>query len=176
GGPFGGDVRLSRARVRANWQTTLWDFPRNYKWVFGLRAQGSWQEAFGADSETPIFERFFAGGVRSFRGFEFRSVSPRDPVQTDEPVGGDFLVLGTADFSFPIFKSFLRGVLFIDAGTVEKDVKDFSLRRIRYTGGFGFRLNVAIFPAPVALDFAFPIRARRIDDEQVFSFSVGIGF
>lgn len=176
GGPFGGDVRLSRARVRANWQTTLLEFPRTYKWVFGLRAQGAWQESFGADRETPIFERFFAGGVRSFRGFEFRSVSPRDPVQEDEPLGGDFLVLGTADFSFPIFKSFLRGVLFIDAGTVEKDIKDFSLRRIRYTGGFGFRLNVAIFPAPVALDFAFPIRARRIDDEQVFSFSVGIGF
>jgi outer membrane protein insertion porin family len=176
GGPFGGEVELSRARLRANWQTTLLEFPTKYKWVFGVRGQAAWQESFGNDKRTPIFERFFAGGVRSFRGFEFRSVSPRDPTQTDEPTGGNFLVLGTADFSFPIFKGFLRGVLFIDGGTVERDIHEFRLNRIRYTGGFGFRVNVAIFPAPVALDFAFPIRARRIDDEQIFSFSVGIGF
>jgi outer membrane protein insertion porin family len=176
GGPFGGDVELSRARFKGNWQTTLLEFPNNYKWVFGLRGQASWQQAFGSDKKTPIFERFFAGGVRSFRGFEFRSISPRDPTQTDEPRGGDFLVLGTADFSFPIFKGFLRGVLFIDGGTVENDIQSFRSNRVRFAAGIGTRINIAIFPAPVALDFAFPLRSRRIDDEQIFSFSVGVGF
>ena len=84
--------------------------------------------------------------------------------------------LRDAEASFPLFKRFLRGVVFMDMGTVEAEIGDFRPRRIRYTAGFGFRINVAIFPAPVALDFAFPIRARRIDDEQVFSFSVGVGF
>lgn len=176
GGPLGGDVKLSRARVQANWQTTLWEFPRNYKWVFGVRGRAAWQEAYGRGRQTPIFERFFAGGVRSFRGFEFRSVSPRDPVRREEPIGGDFQFLGTVDFSFPLYKGFLRGVTFMDFGTVEADIDDWSPRRIRYAPGFGFRFNVAIFPAPVALDFAFPIRSRRIDDEQVFSFFVGVGF
>lgn len=177
GGPFGGEVHLSRAGFKANWQTTLLEYPKNHRWVFGLRAQATWQEAFGADNETPFFERFFAGGVSSFRGFGFRSVSPRDAVLRRESIGGDFLALATADFSFPIFKGFLRGVGFIDMGTVERRMKDFRARRVRFTGGFGFRVRVpGLFEAPVSLNFAFPLRSRRIDEEEVFSFNLGFDF
>lgn len=177
GGPFGGDVHLSRASVEANWQKTLFEYPKNHRWVFGLRAQATWQEAFASDRETPFFERFFAGGVNSLRGFEFRSVSPRDARLRNESIGGDFLALATADFSFPIFKGFLRGVGFIDMGTVERQIQDFRLRRLRVAGGFGFRVRVpGLFEAPVSLNFAFPIRSRRIDDEQVFSFNIGFDF
>lgn len=176
GGPFGGDVHLSRARARANWQTLLFNFPKGYKWVFGTRAEVAWQESFGSDSQTPIFERFFAGGVRSLRGFEFRSVGPRDGLQRDKPIGGDVLFLGTTDVNFPIFRRLLRGVFFLDYGLVSKDLEGFQADRIRAAYGFGARLYIPIFPAPVALDFALPLRARRIDDEQIFSFSLGFGF
>ncbi|MDF1660855.1 MAG: outer membrane protein assembly factor BamA [Planctomycetota bacterium] len=177
GGPFGGDVHLSRAGLQGNWQTTLLEYPKNHRWVFGLRAQATWQEAFGPDGETPFFERFFAGGVNSLRGFEFRSVSPRDGVRTKESIGGDFLALATADFSFPIFKGFLRGVGFIDMGTVEREIRDFRARRVRFTAGFGFRVRVpGLFEAPVSLNFAFPLRSRRMDDEEVFSFNLGFDF
>ena len=41
-------------------------------------------------ANTPIFERFFAGGFRTLRGFDFRGVSPTD---LGVEVGGDFLML-----------------------------------------------------------------------------------
>ena len=41
---------------------------------------------------TPIFERYSAGGFSTLRGFAFRGVTPRDPVY-NMGVGGDFEML-----------------------------------------------------------------------------------
>ena len=55
--------------------------------------------------------------------------------------------------------------------TVEEDV---TLDHFRVTAGFGVRLAIpAMGPAPIALDFAWPIMSEAIDDERVFSFYVG---
>jgi outer membrane protein insertion porin family len=41
--------------------------------------------------------------------------------------------------------------------------------------GFGLRIAIPMMgPAPIALDFAFPISSEPGDDRQVFSFFVGI--
>jgi outer membrane protein insertion porin family len=120
-------------------------------------------------SDTPIFERFFAGGFQSFRGFEFRGVSPRIG---DTRIGGEWLAIGTAEYLFPIMANeMLHGVVFTDFGTVEEDV---GFDDFRMTAGAGLRVTVpAMGPVPLAFDFAFPIASQDEDDEQVFSFYVG---
>ena len=71
--------------------------------------------------DTPIFERYYAGGFSTIRGFAFRGVTPRDPVY-GMGVGGDFQMLSTAQYLFPITADdMLRGVVFVDAGTVRTD-------------------------------------------------------
>ena len=61
---------------------------------------------------TPIFERFYAGGFSTIRGFAFRGVSPLDPVY-GMGVGGDFQMLATAEYLFPITADdMLKGVVF----------------------------------------------------------------
>jgi hypothetical protein len=72
--------------------------------------------------DAPVFERFYGGGLGSIRGFEFRGVSPRQGLR-DDRVGGDFLALLDAEYSFPIVGEILRGVLFVDSGTVEKNIE-----------------------------------------------------
>lgn len=42
--------------------------------------------------------------------------------------------------------------------------------------GFGLRLRVPLIAAPIAVDLAWPLRKRRDDDAQVFSFHVGLSF
>jgi outer membrane protein insertion porin family len=65
----------------------------------------------------------------------------------------------------------LHGVVFCDFGTVETSVK---IDDFRVTPGVGLRVTVpAMGPAPIALDFGFPVAKAEFDDEQVFSFSVG---
>ena len=127
-------------------------------------------------TRRPSTDRFYAGGFNSIRGFEFRGVSPIDPV-TGQQIGGDFQLLTTAQYMFPITPDdMLRGVLFVDAGTVEPTISDWS-DKIRVAPGFGLRIAIpAMGPAPIALDFAFPIIKQAGDETQTFSFSVGLNY
>ncbi len=121
--------------------------------------------------DAPIFERFFAGGHGSLRGFEFRGVGPRE---MDTAVGGDFLALASAEYSFPILGKTLTGVLFLDTGTVEENV---GVSSWRASVGAGIRFTVPFFgPVPFALDFGVPISKEDDDEEEVFSFSIGTSF
>jgi outer membrane protein insertion porin family len=63
-------------------------------------------------------------------------------------------------------------VTFVDFGTVEPNV---AVNEFRVAPGFGLRITVpAMGPAPIALDFAFPITKADFDDTQVFSFNIGL--
>lgn len=126
-----------------------------------------------AGDDTPLYEHFFAGGFSTLRGFEFRGASP---VNGGVIVGGEFQALGSVEYMFPITADdMLRGVTFVDFGTVEEDVR-FDEDTFRVAPGFGLRITIPAFgPAPIALDFAFPVNKAPTDDTQVFSFFVGFG-
>ena len=120
--------------------------------------------------DAPIFERFYGGGMGSIRGFHYRGISPRSGMNED-PIGGDFMVFLGGEYSFPVFGRDVRGVVFLDTGTVEKD---FTLTTYRASVGFGVRWIVPIFgPMPMSFDFAIPLAKDPQDDTQVFSFSLG---
>ncbi len=123
--------------------------------------------------DTPIYDNFYAGGFSTIRGFYFRGASPRDPA-TGVIVGGHFQLLFSAEYLFPITADdMLRGVVFCDTGTVEPSIDDWR-DTYRVAPGFGLRITVpAMGPAPIALDFAFPVSTTPGDRKQVFSFFVG---
>lgn len=121
-------------------------------------------------SDTPIFERFFAGGFQTFRGFAFRGVSP---VNTGVYIGGDFLLLGGAEYQMPVTANeMIKVVGFTDFGTINDQV---ALSNFRVSVGAGFRVSIPMMgPVPIALDFAVPIMHQSTDVQQVFSFYVGM--
>jgi len=144
---------------------TVYERPDGYgKHIIQFRGQAAW-----TGDDTPLFERFFAGGYSSFRGFQFRGVTPQE---LGFGIGGQFLMLGTAEYMVPLTADDnIRAVVFSDFGTVDDAV---SLDRFRVTAGFGFRLAIpAMGPAPIAIDFAWPIVSEKFDEERVFSFYVG---
>ena len=103
----------------------------------------------------PVFERFYGGGIGSMRGFAYRGVSPRQGSK-DQAVGGDFLLLGGTEVSYPLFGKDLRGVFFSDMGTVERD---FEITSWRVSVGFGVRFVLRLFgPVPMSFDFGIPDR------------------
>jgi outer membrane protein insertion porin family len=126
-------------------------------------------QAMFAGSDTPIYERFYAGGFRSLRGFEFRGVGP---FEDGLNVGGTFAFLNSAEYQIPVVASDkLYMVGFVDSGTVEPRVQ---IKDYRVTAGFGVRIQVPMFgPVPIALDFGFPIVKGPEDKTQVFSFWLG---
>ncbi|NLE39497.1 MAG: BamA/TamA family outer membrane protein [Pirellulaceae bacterium] len=136
--------------------------------VLSLSSRVGW-----TGSDTPIYEHFFAGGFSTIRGFDFRNASPYDPT-TRVYVGGEFMMLASAEYLFPITADdMLRGVVFCDTGTVEPTIGDWT-DRYRVAPGFGLRITVpAMGPAPIALDFAFPVSKEDTDQTRVFSFWMG---
>ena len=126
-----------------------------------------------AGDDTPIYDRYFAGGYSSLRGFEFMGVSPVDQA-TGVLIGGDFQLLNSVEYMFPITADdMLRGVFFVDGGTVEPTYNQWT-DKYRVAVGFGLRISLPMMgPAPIALDFGFPIVKEPTDQTQVFSFFVG---
>jgi outer membrane protein insertion porin family len=123
--------------------------------------------------DAPVFEKYYGGGIGSIRGFEYRGVSPRSK-GTTKRIGGDFVILTGAEYQYPIYGKYLRGVAFVDAGTVEADT---GLNDYRVTVGAGLRWTVPMMgPVPISLDFAVPVMKNSDDDEQLISFFLGWTF
>ncbi len=175
-GALGGDYDFTRlnAQYRQFW-TVDEDF-------FGRRTVVSLRMELGyifERNESPLFERFHAGGHRSFRGFRFRGVGPRgvrNDTMTigDDPVGGDWLFLLGLEYSFPIYQDAVRAVVFADTGTVQDD---FGLDEYRAAVGAGLRLKIPFLgQAPFALDFAIPVAKEDGDETQTVSFDLALPF
>jgi len=171
---LGGDVDMNRVTGEARSFFPIHEdvFGRHH--VVSIWTRLGWSEATRDTDRVPIFERFFAGGRESIRGFEFRGVGPH---QNGEPVGGDVLAIGGAEYEFPLLQEVLRGTVFLDGGTVAESVHADDFSRFRLATGFGFRLKLPFFgEVPLALDFGFPIFEQDEDETQVVSFSLGSPF
>jgi outer membrane protein insertion porin family len=160
-----GDYTFPVFSLEANKYFTIYQRPdESGRHVLAYHGELAW-----AGANTPVFERFFAGGFRSMRGFEFRGVGP---FEDGYNLGGDFMVLNSLEYQVPIKANdqiYLVG--FVDSGTVESRI---SLADYRVSAGFGIRIVVPLLgPVPIALDFGFPIVRDPNDRTQVFSFWVG---
>jgi outer membrane protein insertion porin family len=136
--------------------------------VLSLKTNFGW-----TGNDTPIYDHYYAGGYSTMRGFDFRGVAPIDP-GTGVRVGGEFQLLASAEYMFPITADdMVRGVVFCDSGTVQSEIGNWE-DKYRVAPGFGLRITIpAMGPAPIALDFAFPVVAEAGDDEEIFSFFIG---
>jgi outer membrane protein insertion porin family len=164
-GALGGQFDFHKFTIGLNYYQTVYEDLLDRKTILSYRAD------FGyIAGDAPFFERFYAGGLGSTRGFKYRGISPRSGVEED-PVGGDFILTGTVELNFPVAGEILRGVVFADAGTVERDLE---FGKIRTSVGAGIRLTLPLFgQLPLAVDFAVPITKDDQDDTRFISFSLG---
>ncbi len=167
-GALGGDFTFGKPSVGFAWYRTLRTDIFDRKSVLALRADAGY-----IVGDAPVFERYYAGGFGSVRGFSFRGISPRNGV-FDNQVGGDFIFLTGGEYSVPLYGKELRGVVFLDMGTVEDGL---GISDWRAAAGVGLRLNLDFFgPVPLVFDFGFPLASNDEDQTQIFNFSVGASF
>lgn len=156
-----GDHNFGRVGVSYNWYTTISTDRLSRKNVLAVRTEGGY-----IIGDAPVFERFYAGGIGSIRGFEYRGVGERDGIDENN-IGGDYLILAGAEYSYPLYGENLRGHVFVDTGTAGSG-------GFRAGVGTGIRFTLNIFgPIPIELNLAMPVAKDSEDDEQIFSFVVG---
>jgi outer membrane protein insertion porin family len=115
----GGDTNFLNPRGEA-----IWYIPLNTRTSLGFRAQAEYIRPFGSTLVLPIFERLYLGGEYSIRGFDIRSVGPRDPV-SGIVIGGNKSLLFNAEYLINIAGP-VRLVLFYDVGQVRNIGQNFA--------------------------------------------------
>jgi outer membrane protein insertion porin family len=124
---------------------------------------------------APVFDRFFAGGLGSVRGFDFWGISPQ---YHGAPIGGYWMFVGTAEYTMPLYhitnEVYFRGALFADCGDVETTPAE--LGRVRIGSGIGLR---AVLPKVEGLtagaNLGWPVSSYRGDSTLVFTFFMTMG-
>ncbi|MFK7995439.1 MAG: outer membrane protein assembly factor BamA [Granulosicoccus sp.] len=142
---------------------------------YTLSASARIDSGYGyGDFETlPFFNRYFAGGVRTLRGYRTGSLGPRD--SRGNASGGDFRTLGTVELIFP--PPFVeepgatRFSLFTDFGNVFTDDESFDVEEFRGSYGVAF---VWLSPVgPLTFSLSNPYNEREADRIQNFQFTIG---
>ena len=108
---IGGNTSFVNPRLEG-----IWYFPQTKRTSLGFRVAGEYIRPYGSTSVLPIFQKIFLGGEYSIRGFDIRSVSPRDLVSGVQ-VGGNKSLLFYAEYLIHIAGP-VRLVLFYDVGQV----------------------------------------------------------
>jgi outer membrane protein insertion porin family len=97
------------------------------------------------EREIISFERFYAGGSNTVRGYPERGLGPEDEFGNHR---GDVLFILNTELRFPIYR-FIGGALFLDTGNVWNKFSDIKDVLPRVAMGSGVRLDTPLGPARV---------------------------
>jgi outer membrane protein insertion porin family/translocation and assembly module TamA len=163
GGPLGGSFDFYRLRGEGTWF-----YPLASRTVFATRLKLGFSDPFGDSREVPIFERFFAGGSKSVRGYGRHRLGPLSA--TDDPLGGRSMIEGSVELRQQITDT-LGGALFLDFGQISLRSFDFPVDDLEAAAGFGFSYKTPV--GPLRLDVGFPFDPPGDDRAWQVHFSIG---
>ncbi|EAJ0348308.1 outer membrane protein assembly factor BamA [Campylobacter sp. IFREMER_LSEM_CL1846] len=163
---LGGDQEFISSTTKFNYYQGLeefigWDLIYRYKASF----YKVWDQGY-----LPINEKLYLGGIGTIRGFDRRSVSPKN--EWGDETGGTVAFANSVELSFPIFDRIkLRGSVFFDYGAIGES----SLSQIqRWSTGVGFEWLTPL--GALNLVFAKPFNTNSKDDLSKFEFMLGARF
>jgi outer membrane protein insertion porin family len=166
-----GSLQYYKLRYKNDWYHPISD-----SLTLALGGNLGYADGYGDTEELPFFQNFYAGGMRSVRGFQSNTLGIKEDGQA---LGGNFLVTGGAEIIFPVpfmkktLKSF-RLSAFTDFGNVYDVNEDFDVGILRYSAGLS-----AIWISPfgaMSFSVAAPFNEQADDTTEAFQFSLGSTF
>jgi len=135
--------------------------------VLASRLRLGFANPVSGSAAVPLFERFYARGANSVRGYGRRRLGPLS--SANDPIGGRSLIEGSLELRRPLFK--IGGALFLDFGQVSLHSFDVPLDDLRFAPGFG--VSYATPVGPIRLDLGFPLDLPRGDQPWQVHFRIG---
>jgi outer membrane protein assembly factor BamA len=123
------------------------------------------------DQDLLASEQFFAGGATTVRGLAEDTLGGVDFFGS--PIGGEAFIVLNQEVRVPLF-GWVRGVGFIDAGTVAPRIGDF--RWSSLVGSAGVGLRVATPFALLRVDYARPVWGGPVAQARRWTFGIGNTF
>lgn len=152
-----------------------WFYPLTKKITTSVEAEINYGDSYGETTELPFFERFYAGGAHSVRGYRSSSLGPRE---NGKALGGDFRVVGSAELIFmPPFteeSSTVRMSLFWDVGNVFDDIDYYNRAELRQSTGVSLIWLSPI--GPLSFSLSNPLNDKPSDNTESFQFTLGSSF
>ncbi len=166
GGPLQGDDDFFKTIVDSSWYFLLPWFNEN---IFHTHGQVGGVFDNGTGNDVPVFEKFYLGGMQSVRGYDTRTISPRD-TRTHELIGGDYEAFINLEYIFPLNSELgLVGLFFFDAGDAWDDSNDFDLKK---SVGAGIRWFSPM--GPLRLEYGYGMdKTYDQDTQHKVEFSIG---
>ena len=173
-GGLWGDITYNKIHASGTRYIRLFEDEIDRPHVFIISGTAGWAAPAGNTTKLPVYDRFYIGGAGSLRGFKYRGIGPRD---NNYPIGGKAVWTLSGEYEFPLLGEQLRGVAFVDTGSVAESWSSSGIGEFRVGAGVGIRLVIPFLgPTPVAIDFGIPVLRRTGDQSQLISFSFGSRF
>jgi outer membrane protein insertion porin family len=166
GGILGGDNDFYRLTGDFQYYYPLiWKFVGKARLLLGLI------EPYGENDDVPIWERFYVGGIRTIRGFDYGEAGPED--ETGEVIGSEKQTVGSLEILFPVKMDMgVRGLVFFDVGKGFDDADDFL--PLRTSAGIGLRWLTPM--GPMRMDYGWNLNPKDNEVSGKFHFFVGGSF
>ena len=160
--------------------------------IFGFRSKLGALFAYDDTETAPPYQHFYAGGMKSVRGFKQNYLGPKAVYsgaftpRYQRPIGGPYSITGGLDLIIPLNfvpdQRSIRGSVFLDYGNVfsdgclpyEVNCYEFDLSELRYSIGIGVTWITALGPLSFAIASVF--NDSPTDRTETFQFEIGTQF
>ncbi len=173
GGALGGDLDLNKAELRFGIFKTTFENSDDLRHVLAFKNTFGAVESYGDDPFIPIFERYYLGGPRNLRGFDFRGAGPSENgIET----GGTVRHYGSIEYTWPLVEKTMRGTFFADYGNLAEGMDNFNLDDYRLGVGGGVILYVPIFGQNLPISVTWTEAVLKEDEDRTREFSFDLGW
>ncbi|MCM8784983.1 MAG: outer membrane protein assembly factor BamA [Candidatus Omnitrophica bacterium] len=159
---LGGDLNFLKPTIENNFYYPFKNFIFHSRTLLGYINKNL--------DEIPVYERFFGGGIGTVRGYEERSLGPKEDGHC---LGGKFIFAQNFEMMYPLYKDVLYGIGFFDIGNV---YQDWSLSNLKKSIGAGIKLNVPFFGAPLEIYYGYALDAEPGEPKGRVHIGMSFGF
>jgi outer membrane protein insertion porin family len=125
-------------------------------------------DSLGSKNRYPLFDRFYAGGEGSVRGYRYWRLGPES--SRNVPLGGLSDIEGSVELRHQVWEK-LWGAVFLDFGQLSLHPYDFPVSNLRFAVGPAFSYMTPV--GPIRIDLGIPFRKPRGDQGWQIYFSIG---